>query len=85
MEVFMKNSHKLILALLVIALATIACGGYNGIPGDTCEKAFNFMRYDPPMTDTEIAYIALNNVWAPDSVGYTIQQCILGGWDEYDH
>lgn len=55
---------------------------YGKYTSEECQ--LNWIDMDVETGDEgRIVSIILNNVWAPDSVGYALNECILEGWTGY--
>ncbi len=67
---------KLALILVLLLLLLSACGPSN----EKCESAWEQLDVPAGEEGTHVNLI-LNNEWAPDSVGFTLKECIQSGWD----
>ena len=67
---------KLLFVLMLLVVLLAACG-----PSDVdCALAWEQLDVDSG-DEGFMMNIALNSNWPPDSIGYTVKECIEGGWD----
>ena len=69
---------KILVLTLALAILLAGCG-----PSDAdCDDAWE--QLDVPYGEESFyADLVLNREWAPNSIGFTLKECIQSGWDGY--